>query len=342
MIGTSKGRSLDIEESAVFGNVNSMYEGLYTDSVVCSDANKMALEIEDDVKKGSTMKDALLRAIRRNDKTIAKGALKRGKNKAATGDITSENVLESKRKRNRVEKFVRIGGKHSSEKKRKTKTVRFEGDSVGTENEMLENLVKATDKYEAALAMQPEAAVRTPSLKRGEQSSSSSESGERNPDEIKQKGKPNRKWKGRKVANVGDLISVRPEIFDDDTESYSKANPGLVFGTVNSITPNGIANVTWVEDLSSNNCKLRDLTVVRSKRNVKSVLAGIIALLVKGKPIKKKKNDDFPKDFFEVLVREDWRKWVEAVKKELEAWDDNNAVEEVDITSVPVTAKIVP
>jgi hypothetical protein len=42
------------------------------------------------------------------------------------------------------------------------------------------------------------------------------------------------------------------------------------------------------------------------------------------------------------LVREDWRKWVEAVKRELEAWDDNNAVEEVDILSVPVTAKIVP
>ncbi len=61
-----------------------------------------------------------------------------------------------------------------------------------------------------------------------------------------------------------------------------------MFGTVNSITPKGIANVTWVEDGSINYCKLRDLTVVKSKRNVKSILAGIIALLVKGKPIKKK------------------------------------------------------
>jgi predicted alpha/beta hydrolase len=73
---------------------------------------------------------------------------------------------------------------------------------------------------------------------------------------------------------------------------------------------------------------------------VKSVLTAIIALLVKGKPIKKKKDSGFPKDFFEVLVREDWRKWVEAVKRELEAWNDNNAVEEVDIMSVPVTAKL--
>jgi hypothetical protein len=82
--------------------------------------------------------------------------------------------------------------------------------------------------------------------------------------------------------------------------------------------------------------------VAKPKRTVRNVIAGIIALLVKGKPVKKKLKGDFPKDFFEVLVREDWRKWVEAVKKELEAWDDNNAVEIVDFNSVPFTAKIVP
>jgi hypothetical protein len=91
-----------------------------------------------------------------------------------------------------------------------------------------------------------------------------------------------------------------------------------------------------------NDCKLRDLTVVKKKRGVRTIVAGIIAMLVKGKPIKKKKHNVFPKDFFEVLVKEDWRKGAEAVKKELEAWDDNNAVEVVDIKSVPVTAKIVP
>jgi hypothetical protein len=289
-----------------------------------------------------SIKDALLKAIRKSSKVISKGALARGKNKAATGDITTENMLESKRKRNRVEKFVRIERTRSPGKKVKSKSVSFKENPVQTEDEMVDNFINATDKYEAALAMQPEAANISPSLNRKKEKSSTFESGEKNHDGVQRKRNPIRKGKGKQVASVGDLISVRPEIFDDDTGSYSKANPGLIFGTVNSITPNGIANVTWVEDLSSNNCKLRDLTVVRSKRNVKSVLAGIIALFVKGKPIKKKKDSDFPKDFFEVLVREDWRKWVEAVKKELEAWDDNNAVEEVDILSVPITAKIVP
>ncbi len=49
-----------------------------------------------------------------------------------------------------------------------------------------------------------------------------------------------------------------------------------------------------------------------------------------------------PKDFFEVLVRADWRKWVEAVKKEIAGWDDNNAVEFVNIEDVPANAKIIP
>ena len=74
---------------------------------------------------------------------------------------------------------------------------------------------------------------------------------------------------------------------------------------------------------------------------MKSVtIAEIIALLVK-EPIKKMNDSGFPKDFFEVLVREDWRKWGDAAKRERETWDDNNAVEEVDIMPVPVTAKIV-
>ncbi len=52
--------------------------------------------------------------------------------------------------------------------------------------------------------------------------------------------------------------------------------------------------------------------------------------------------NDWPKDFFEVLVRADWRKWVEAVKKEIAGWDDNNAVELVNIEDVPANAKIIP
>ncbi len=49
MIGQSQGKMLDTEESAIYGNVNSLQEGVYTDTVVCSDADKMAIEIEEQV-----------------------------------------------------------------------------------------------------------------------------------------------------------------------------------------------------------------------------------------------------------------------------------------------------
>jgi hypothetical protein len=175
----------------------------------------------------------------------------------------------------------------------------------------MENLVKATDKYKAAMAMQPEA-IRAPAplskermktirmrkqdTKSGE--TSPSKSGETSPSKSGEKPSTVRKGKGKLVARVGDLISVSPTIFDGPDGAYSLKNPGRVFGTVNTISQKGIANVTWVEDGSANDCKLRDLTVVKTKRTVRTVLASIIALLIQGKPIARKKNNDFPKDFF--------------------------------------------
>jgi hypothetical protein len=254
MMGTSEGKALDIEESAIYANVDSLHEGLYLDSVICSDTDKMVSEVQEVLNRGGTMKEALLKALRKTSKVVSEGGLSRGKNKAATGDVSNENVLVSKRKRNRVEKFVRV------------------------------------DKSKLPKVALPS--------KRNSNNRDRSKSGELKPLQFGNAKFNSRKGKGKQVAKVGDLISVKPEIFDDKKGSYSLKNPGLVFGTVNSIAPNGIASITWVEDGSTNFCKLRDLTVVKSKRNVKSVVAGIIALLVKGKPIKKKKDSGFPKDFF--------------------------------------------
>jgi hypothetical protein len=85
---------------------------------------------------------------------------------------------------------------------------------------------------------------------------------------------------------------------------------------------------------------LRDLSV--EKRKFTS--ASIVAMLVEGDKVAFAPKDinDCPKDFFEVLVRSDWRKWVEAVKKEIEGWDDNRAVILVNIEDVPASAKIIP
>ena len=48
------------------------------------------------------------------------------------------------------------------------------------------------------------------------------------------------------------------------------------------------------------------------------------------------------KNFFELLIKTNWRKWVEAAKKELEGWESNGAVTVVSIKDVPANAKVVP
>ncbi len=146
--------------------------------------------------------------------------------------------------------------------------------------------------------------------------------------------------KHKRVAKVGDLVSVSPKLFDSTPGSYSNLHPERYFETVSSISKKGIAKVIWVEDGSSHGCKLRDLTVEKRKFTSTS----IVAMLMEGNKVAFAPKDvnDWPNDFFEVLVRADWRKWVEAVKKEIAGRDDNNAVELVNIEDVPVTAKIIP
>ena len=98
----------DIEESAMYGNPDHFHEGIYTDSIVISDAERLTLEVEEEVKRGTSMKDALLKAIRKNSKVVQNGALARGKNKKATGDVTGENIIDSKRKRQKILRFDRV------------------------------------------------------------------------------------------------------------------------------------------------------------------------------------------------------------------------------------------
>ena len=76
----------------------------------------------------------------------------------------------------------------------------------------------------------------------------------------------------------------------------------------------------------------------------KATAARVIVLLVEGEQVAYANADDkdLPKNFFEALVKTNWRRWVEAVKKELTGWDANNAVSVVDIKDVPKNAKVVP
>jgi hypothetical protein len=49
-----------------------------------------------------------------------------------------------------------------------------------------------------------------------------------------------------------------------------------------------------------------------------------------------------PRDFYEALVRPDWREWVQAVKDEMESWTSFQACEEVNYQDIEKGASVIP
>ena len=148
--------------------------------------------------------------------------------------------------------------------------------------------------------------------------------------------------RGRKPGiKVGDLVSLPSSHFDGkEPGSFSDDHPDPCLGKVKDIKKNGLTLVHWIDDDDEHWVKIKDLTLEVKKRTT----TNIIVMLVEGAQIafEAKDKHKYPKNFFEVLVKKDWREWVASVKKELSGWDANNAVSVVPIEDVPKNAKIVP
>ena len=148
---------------------------------------------------------------------------------------------------------------------------------------------------------------------------------------------------------MGDVVSLPATAFDGEVPgSYSDEHPEPSYGEVLSISDSGLVKVKWMKDDHDDDwvtdgvgeVRLRDLSLEVRRRTI----SNIIVFLVEGEQVAFEHLDknNWPKNFFELLVKQDWRKWVASVKKELEGWDENNAVTVVNIKDVPRNAKVVP
>ena len=139
----------------------------------------------------------------------------------------------------------------------------------------------------------------------------------------------------------GDVVSLPSAAFDGVSPgSFSNDHPERCFGIVVKIGKQGLAKVRWLEGNEVQDVRISDLKKEVNRLN----LTQIIVMIVEGEKVafQAKDKNQFPKNFFELLVKSDWRRWVEAVKKELTGWDANDAVTVVDIKDVPAGAKVVP
>ena len=347
----------DIEESARYGNVETFREGLYFDDVLSTPMTELAGRLEENARNGLTLKEALIKSIKETTKGIQRMSLRKGKKSRDDAGISTSNIMSQKRGKKGVtfetepeaifNEGKAIMGLATSKVKEKD----------GSKMRKIANEFSEGDIPNVSMEPSPETIFddaetiigqdKVKHLPKGQYESGKMHkkfSGPKyNQDWTTAKAKQKRNkaiGKHKAIAKVGDLISVPAELFDSTPGSYSKDHPERCFGTVSSIDKKGVAKVIWVEDGSSDDCKLRDLIVEKRKFTSGS----IVAMLIEGDKVAFAPKDinDWPKDFFEVLVRSDWRKWVEAVKKEIEGWDDNRAVELVNIEDVPATAKIIP
>jgi hypothetical protein len=86
---------------------------------------------------------------------------------------------------------------------------------------------------------------------------------------------------------------------------------------------------------------LSDLTFAPIKTSVASIMQ---ALEIGSVPsyCPADQSGDWPKNFFDALIKSDWRDWVSAVRKENAGWIDNNATTEVAVNKVVQGASIIP
>ena len=149
---------------------------------------------------------------------------------------------------------------------------------------------------------------------------------------------PDKPRRGKIHVVRGDLVSCKSTLFDGDQPgSYSDDAPARSYGVAVGGVEKGIIRIRFEGEDEIYEIKARDLRIEYGK----VTSAKIVVLLMEGNKVAFDHADanKMPRNFFEVLVRSDWRKWVEAVKRELEGWNDNQATTVVGIDEVPKSAK---
>ena len=129
--------------------------------------------------------------------------------------------------------------------------------------------------------------------------------------------------------NVGDTISADPKLFDGDQPgSFSDENPELQIGEIVKVWQGkGIAQVKWLDRTKSYQ-NFSDLKIEKMK-DVAAYMVAVMVAAVLRKEADPNDKESWPKDFFQAMIKPDWREWIAAVKKEISSWLDFNAYSEI-------------
>ncbi len=146
--GRNHKQGTDIEELARFGNVETFKEGLFFDDVLSTPVEQLAARMEENSRNGLTLKESLIKAVKETTKGVQRLALQKGKKSRDVAGISKDNIVAGKRK-DSARKPVSF---------QDTPDIAAAQDgSEEVPDQMIDDLINANDKYEVAIALQPEA-----------------------------------------------------------------------------------------------------------------------------------------------------------------------------------------
>ena len=158
------------------------------------------------------------------------------------------------------------------------------------------------------------------------------------------KRKRRRIWNKKKLVK-GVRVSVPTKIFDGDTPgSWSTGKPRLTYGIIHKVEEGRQVEILWDGESKLDPAYFPyyvDVTPAPYKVDIDTVMS---ILELGGVPEfeTKAQKTSWPKDFFEALLRDDWRDWVESIKKEQDGWNDNDATTEVLRREMELGASVIP
>ena len=145
----------------------------------------------------------------------------------------------------------------------------------------------------------------------------------------------------------GDVVSIDTKQFDGDVPgSYSAGKPARTFGRVQRKSrKRGVYLVRWDADDTNPaqdfECHWSHMVLEIPKVSVETILT-VLGDTTELKTRPEDQEGNWPSNFFEALVRSDWREWVSAVKKEIDGWNLNEATRVVKFEDVKPGARCIP
>jgi hypothetical protein len=158
-----------------------------------------------------------------------------------------------------------------------------------------------------------------------------------------EKPKSEKKKLKKSPYQVGDTISADPKLFDSSPGSFSRENleRQIHVGEIIKVwQAQRIIQIKWL-DKSKSYLRFGEVRVEK-KKDVAAYMVLIMAACMMRREADPNDKALWPKDFFQAMMKSEWRDWVEAVKKEIESWLVFNAITEIPFLERKPGSSIVP